>query len=88
MLQLIKLELFKSFCSCWPILVATDMNSHLGNSELHIMYIERIFMRCSAGQEFEAFIHKQTHTFINRLVVSENAIVRDLHGNIVARDSM
>ena len=63
-------------------------NAHRKNLKLH--------MRCSASQmfadnnllNFEALMCKMSNTFINRLILSDNAIIKVLLDNMVARERM
>ena len=53
-------------------------------------------MRCSASQmfadsnllNFEALMRKMSNTFISRLISSDNAIIKVLLDNMVARERM
>ena len=53
-------------------------------------------MRCSASQmfahnnllNFETLMRKMSNTFINRLISSDNAIIKVLMENMVARERM
>ena len=55
-----------------------------------------LHMRCSASQmfannnllNFEALMRKMSNTFINRLTSSDNAIIKVLLDNMVARERM
>ena len=58
--------------------------------------ILKLRMRCSASQlfadnnlsNFEALMRKMSNTFINRLISSDNAIIKVLLDNMVARERM
>ena len=53
--------------------------------------ILKLHMRCSASQmllNFEALMCKMSNTFINRLISSDNAIIKVLLDNMVAREKM
>ena len=58
--------------------------------------ILKLNMRCSASHmfadnnllNFEALIRKMSNTFINRLISSDNAIIKVLLNNMVAREKM
>ena len=58
--------------------------------------ILKLYMRCSASQmfannnllNFEALMRKMSNTFINRLISSDNAIIKVLLNNMVARERM
>ena len=58
--------------------------------------ILKLHMRCSDSQifadnnllNFEALMHKMSNTFINRLISSDNAIIKVLLDNMVAKERM
>ena len=95
----VKLVLFSSFCSCYycPYLWL-DMTKHSARI-LRVAYnnahrkIFKLHMRCSASQmfadnnllNFEALMRKMSNTFISRLISSDNAIIKVLLDNMVAR---
>ena len=70
------------------ILRVSYNNAHRKNLKLH--------MRCSASQmfadnnllNFEALMREMSSTFINRLISSDNAIIKVLLDNMVARERM
>ena len=96
----VKLVLFSSFCSCYycPYLWL-DMTKHSARI-LRVSYnnahrkILKLHMRCSASQmfadnnllNFEALMRKMSNTFISRLISSDNAIIKVLLDNMVARE--
>ena len=96
----VKLVLFCSFCSCYycPYLWL-DMTKHSARI-LRVAYnnahtkILKLLMTCSASQmfadnnllNFEALMRKMSNTFINRLISSDNAIIKVLLDNLVARE--
>ena len=58
--------------------------------------ILKLHMRCNVSQmfadnnplTFEALMRKMSNTFINRLIPSDNAIIKVLLDNMVARERM
>ena len=98
----VKLELFRSFCTCYycPYLWL-DMTKH-STMKLRVAYnnarrkILKLHMRGSASQmyvdnnllNFEALIRIKTNTFISRLTVSDNTIIEALLDNRVAKVEM
>ena len=58
--------------------------------------ILKLHMRCNASQmfadnnllNFEALMRKMSNTFISRLISSDNAIIKVLLDNMVARERM
>ena len=98
----VKLVLFSSFCSCYycPYLWL-DMTKHSARI-LRVAYnnahrkILKLHMRFSASQmfadnnllNFEALMRKMSNTFISRLISSDNAIIKVLLDNMVARERM
>ena len=63
---------------------------------MHIENFLKLHMRCSASQmftdnnllNFEALMRTMSNTCINRLISSENAIIKVLLDNMVAREIM
>ena len=66
------------------------------NNALAHRKILKLHMRCSATQmfadnnllNFEALMRKMSNTFISRLISSDNAIIKVLLDNMVARERM
>ena len=98
----VKLVLFSSFCSCYSCpYLWLDMTKHSARI-LRVAYnnahrkILKLHMRCSASQmfadnnllTFEALMRKMSNTFISRLMSSDNAIIKVLLDNMVARERM
>ena len=98
----VKLVLFSSFGSCQAI--NSDNNNMTKHSAriLRVAYkiahrkILKLHMRCSTSEmfadnnllNFEALMRKMSNTFINRLISSDNAIIKVLLDNMVARERM
>ena len=63
---------------------------------IHCRQILKLHMRCSASQmfadnnllNFEALMRKMSNTFISRLISSDNAVIKVLLDNMVARERM
>ena len=98
----VKLVLFGSFCSCYYCLYLwLDMTKHsarilsVAYNNVHRKFL-KLHMRCSASQmfadnnilNFEALMRKMSNTFINRLISSDNAIIKVLLDNMIARERM
>ena len=100
----VKLVLFSSFFSCYSCpYLWLDMTKHSARI-LRVAYnnahkgISRFYIRCtnSASQmfadnnllKFEALVRKMSNTFINRVISSDNAIIKVLLDNMVARERM
>ena len=94
----VKPVLFSSFYSCYycPYLWL-DMTKHSARI-LRVAYnnAHRKKLRCSASQmfadnnllNFEALMRKMSNTLINRLISSDNAIIKVILDNMVARERM
>ena len=96
----VKLVIFSSFCSCYycPYLWL-DMTRHSA-SLVRVAFnnahgtVLKLHMRSSASQmftdntllNFEALMRKMCNTFTNRLILSDNAIIKVLQNNMVTRE--